>query len=480
MKKLVALTMFALASLGAYGWDDHDMLTFLSLWGQDYSGELVVAENLADFLEAEKETLAPFLDELEKRAGLAMRGLPARPGSLALDARLSGYELSVAFLKAIRVNPTLPFQLFIQPAAGAPRNLRHAPLPVKAVDLFDARFPNQPFEAVVAGERLPVLSVLSSASDEPDYGLDIGLYEDNRTNYGATYGLGTQPFGNPALLYGSQAPLHMSFPWEDPVIKVAAPFVGRGLVEYRVLQFTELARFAMKSGHPYWGMRFAGWALHYLQDMAQPYHARLMPGKGTLGMLALYTTGSKEEIAGAVVMLSNRHLLFEDYFYRLLSTRYMDESSSPVFKAMRAGTGKPVAYREGFAYDVAAKASYDRGAALDKLLVDSFPLRYTSDPAYDYGADPHKAAYDSLSALRETAPTQAKALEDFAAAIFADMGDYARSYIAYVRSDSATLPAARTPVDMRGVLYISAITGLAAALIYLLAMLAARSKRRRP
>ena len=479
MKELMALALITLASLGAYGWDDHDMLTLFSLGGQDYAGELVEAERLGDFLEAEKSALAPFLDELEKGAGAAIRQLPARPVPLALDSRLSGYELTIAFLKAIRVNPTLPFLLFIQPAAGAPRNLRHMPLPVKAVDIFDARFPNQPFESIVAGEQVPVLSVLSSASDEPDYGLDIGLYEDNRTNYGATYGLGTQPFGNPALLYGSQAPFHMSFPWEDPVIKAAAPFVGRGLAEYRVTQFTELARFAFRSGHAYWGWRFAGWALHYLQDMAQPYHARLMPGKGTVGMLSLYALGSPDDIAGAVVLLSNRHLLFEDYFYRLLSTHYMDESSSPAFAAMRTGTGKPVAYRERFAYDVAAKASHDRGAALDKLLVESFPLHYTSDPSYDYGADPKKTGYDSLATLRETAPAQAKALEAAATAIFADMGDYARSYIAYVRDATASLPPRKTPVDMRGVLYISAITALAAVLVYLLAMLAARPRRRR-
>jgi hypothetical protein len=111
--------------------------------------------------------------------------------------------------------------------------------------------------------------------------------------------------------------------------------------------------------------------------------------------------------------------------------------------------------------------------------VESFPLHYTSDPAYDYGADPRKADYDSLAVLRETVPAQAKALEASATAIFADMGDYARSYMAYVRDGAARLPPRKTPVDMRAVLYISAITAFVAVLVYLLAMLAARLRQRR-
>ena len=75
------------------------------------------------------------------------------------------------------------------------------------------------------------------------------------------------------------------FYFENAIVFKAAPFLAQTHVEYRVRQYMTLARFAFAQGHPYWGYRFLGWGLHYLQDLSQPYHASILPGVGTMKML---------------------------------------------------------------------------------------------------------------------------------------------------------------------------------------------------
>ena len=69
----------------------------------------------------------------------------------------------------------------------------------------------QDLRTLAAGDPVTIAEVIASASDEPDFGMDVGLYEDNGTAFGAVYGFGETPFGNDNLDYGSQAPFHMGF-----------------------------------------------------------------------------------------------------------------------------------------------------------------------------------------------------------------------------------------------------------------------------
>ncbi|MDV6321572.1 hypothetical protein RVY79_21475, partial [Chromohalobacter sp. HP20-39] len=67
----------------------------------------------------------------------------------------------------------------------------------------------QRFVALQPGEAVPARAVLASACDEPDYGHDHNLLDDNPGH--PAYGFGRQPFGNPAVAISSQAPFHMGF-----------------------------------------------------------------------------------------------------------------------------------------------------------------------------------------------------------------------------------------------------------------------------
>lgn len=69
--------------------------------------------------------------------------------------------------------------------------------------------------------------MIASANDEPDFGMDIGLFADNGTDFGQRYGFGQQPFGNPNLDYGSQAPFHMGFYHLDWLTRTAQPSLLR-------------------------------------------------------------------------------------------------------------------------------------------------------------------------------------------------------------------------------------------------------------
>ena len=116
------------------------------------------------------------------------------------------------------------------------------------------------FVRLRAGDSVAPLVVLASASDEPDYGLDLNLWEDTPSEWGARYGFGQIPFGNPNLEFSTQAPFHMGYYHESSTIYMAAGFLKRTYPLLRIHQYAGLSELAFRTGHPYWGWRFAGLA----------------------------------------------------------------------------------------------------------------------------------------------------------------------------------------------------------------------------
>jgi hypothetical protein len=473
------------ASLSA--WEDHDQLTTLALADEAFASAAVTAEPLEMFLEAEKEGLVSLFATVETRANKELSYYLPLPANMVFSGAGNGPELRAAFLRVLRVNPNTPFSLFVQtPAWGV--KTRPA-LPLSAVDLYESRIPNPPFEKVLPGESVTILEVLSAASDEPDYGMDIGLYEDTGTEVGKIYGFGKQPFGNPALSYGSQASIHMAFPREDPIIKLAAAFSQKSLLPYRVMLYEALSRFAFSQGRDYWGWRFAGWALHYLGDMTQPYHARMLPNLTTTQILVLNLMGRAEDKAKALVLLSNHHVLLEDYFYGAMAEHAGPSATgtdgvSPIYAALRGASpfakrGLPP-WRRGYEQDVLAKRAYDRAGELDHLLSVTFPAKYVSDPAYEYGQKNVGATreYDPYSRLRAENPAAAAKLDSIAAEIFADYGNAVRTFTASVRDTATVVPPRKAVTDLRALLYILVLLGVAA-LVILLFVAGARKRRAR-
>jgi len=433
---ILAATLSPLAA-----WDNHTQLSYLALEGESLAATKVKAETLGDFALAAQPELADLLSRLEAEARKDIPLYPARPEALAFEGPYATADAArTAFIAAIRVNPAVPFALYVQLQAGAPRTAR-PDLAVTAADIYDNRVPNGPFQALSPGEEVAALEVVASASDEPDYGMDIGLFSDNKGPVAATYGFGIQAFGNPALPYGSQAPFHMAFASESGLLKAAAPFTKVALSDWRFRLYSELSHFAFAEGHAYWGWRFAGWALHYLQDMAQPYHASVMPGKSTMGMLWLYAVQGQKARDDALVLLSNRHVVVEDYIYGAEAAYGRDATATRLCSALKAEDSglsakdlSALAWRPGYLYGVVAKRAYAEGRKLDSLLVSSFPARYVADPAFDYGVGNvgPNAAYKPWAALHASAPDKAAALDAFMTRILAEVGAETRIYIEWL------------------------------------------------
>jgi hypothetical protein len=458
--------LLACAALSAFAWEDHAPITYAALAGQSYAAQMVQAETLDAFLAAERPALSAVLAGIEAKAKQLLDYYPPLPPALSFSAQAPDTSLRAAFLAAVRVNPAMPFPLFVQLPLGASHDGMR-PLAVDQADPMGYRIPNPPFEALSSGERVSALDVVATASDEPDYGMDVGLYADNGGAVGALYGFGKQPFGNPSLNYGSQAPIHMAFPHEDPLIKLAAPFTQRSLSAYRTLQYSTLARFAFASGHPYWGWRFAGWALHYVQDLAQPYHASMLPGMSTFQIIWLNLTGSAAAKNAALVLVSNRHTVIEDYLYRAMAAPPGDAGRDRLYSALHLGPKSPRVepWRDDYAYDVVAWKSYRRAPAFDRLVAATFPAAYVSDPNYDYAAAGE--VHDPYDELQNSAPVKAAVFDEECASIFSDLGSWTRTFVAFASDPKAAELPRKAPYDPRALGYLAAVAALVAVIIAL-------------
>lgn len=357
-------------------WSNHSLGTWLALADlpELRQAEPVQVERLEDFLAAEAVALQQVLDEQEARAREELPDYPARPDSLRWTADGSG-DRRRAFLMALRVSPEIRLAYFVQALPGLELSAAKV-LPAQDVLVFRklSLWNEWRFLAVEPGERVSPRAVLASAADEPDYGHDINLFSDNPGEVGALYGFGPQPFGDARFEYSSQAPFHIGYYHESAVIYQAAPFLARTYPELRVRQYMALARLAFESGHPYWGYRFLGWALHYVQDLTQPYHAKALPGENTATLMwtaiqaALGDTSGKE---AAIERVATRHTEVEkyqaDWLRRLLREGRNDD---PLLRAY-ADTSDDDRYPPfgpGYLQDVVAQESYEAADEFDERI----------------------------------------------------------------------------------------------------------------
>lgn len=260
------------------------MATFLLAWENHVLPTTLAVSNMPEISKAKKihpESLENFLKATGSRLEKVLRQEEqwARQHVLNYPPRccVRNDNSRAWFLKTIRVNPNIKLLL---PKA----------------------------------KQVSAASVFIRATDEPDDGLDIGLWADNDTDFGREYLFGNQPFGDPRLDFGSQAPFHMGFYHEWRLMYLVASDLQRTLPEYRIHLFYTLARFAFQTGHPYWGWRFAGWGAHYIQDLTQPYHTTLLPGTHTAWLIfcgLLDKIGIHGPKLKLVQEASDKHLAFE-------------------------------------------------------------------------------------------------------------------------------------------------------------------------
>ena len=438
MKRVLG-TLVALISLGttaAWAWSNHSLVAYRALETMPEVAKAapVTVEPLEAFLKAEEKAIEALLARQEAWARKNIEPYAPRPDTLAFAANpaRSDDARRLAFMMALRISPNSKFALFVQPDA------KTTPEPVALLAHAAVNFlpeqPNTPYRyvALKAGETVPVLSVVATASNEPDYGLDINLWEDSPSDWGKVYGFGKLPFGNPALYFSTQAPFHMGFYHQDWLIFKAAPFIKRTFPLLRIHQYSGLAALAFRTGHPYWGWRFTGLALHYTQDLTQPYHANLAPGDSTFRMISanvLAMAGAPRQRDDLIVLLSNRHLALEKYQNELLMASARAKQDTPLELALRKlelDTSYP-AWNDLYPRDVVAKESYAAGARMAQVIVASMPAEFVSNPAFDVGVK--EAGIDLGGAMAKSDPGQRAELDRQLGELLGRFGAHSRNTI---------------------------------------------------
>ncbi len=399
---LLALALPAVA----HGWDRHADATRVAFtWGPGRGGQApvlrdmagtVAVEPLDSFLAATGAPLAALLDDEERWARMHVPRYPPRPEALRFAPDARGSELRTRFLEALRVNPTV--RLALPPGALA-----------------------EPLE------------VLAAASDEPDQGLDIGLFQDSGTPHGGRYGFGPLPFGNPTLSFATQAPFHMGFFYESRLLTTLAPALLRTYPELRIHQCAALARFAFASGHPYWGWRFLGWGLHYVQDLTQPYHATVSPGTSVatlVGVSLLDLVGIHRPRAERLQLLTNRHLALEAYQGAAVADALARrDAADPLLAALRdpARDAAYVPFDDAAPRARVAAIAHAKAARADAVVAAALPARWVKDPRHHAGAAGVEMDVWGELARRGT-PEARAAMATLLRDLLADLGGASRSY----------------------------------------------------
>jgi hypothetical protein len=429
------LLLGLLGAPAAQAWSNHTLGTREALSVLPAAREPVTVESLESYLRSQATALEALLDEEERWARRDLPGYPARPEALAFRAGGGAEGMRARFLAALRVNPEARLRLCVQAAPGEPETSAPRLAWSEVTLLHGGEVTRNTYLALAEGEPVAALEVVATAADEPDYGLDLGLWEDNGTAWGGQYGFGRQPFGNPALEFSSQAPFHMGFFHESAIVYAAAPFLRRTLPEHRIHLYRALARQAFGSGHRYWGWRFTGWALHYLQDLTQPYHARVLPGVSLARMLWVNTldlVGVHRPKAEAVTLVSNRHLALENYqVRRMRAALEADRRDDALLRALRGearAEEPPVpSASERAPRDLVAREAASSADATDRAVTRALPAHYTSDPGFTY--DDARDPADLFAAADAAPPEARQALERSVADLLARFGAHTRSFV---------------------------------------------------
>jgi hypothetical protein len=258
---------------------------------------------------------------------------------------------------------------------------------------------------------------------------------------GRVYGFGEQPFGNPNLEYGSQAPFHMGFYHEAGIMYTLAGFLKKTYPEYRLRLYRKLAALAFATGHPYWGWRFTGWGLHHLADLTQPYHATVLPGVSTGYALWINTIGMvgiSGPKANAIQLVSNRHTALESFVQVVLQRAYSEkEPNNPILLALQSAEKTP-AYADTMPRAAVAKLAHDNAKNTDDALEKNMPPKYVSDPKFEIGTSPERMQI--VEKIREAKGMKAiDNLVNLNATLLKPFAAYGHSYILAILQEAKEL-----------------------------------------
>jgi hypothetical protein len=426
-------------------WNEHPLITYpvAASLAEVRKAQPVKAESLAAFINAEAKSLERLLAQEEAWAKNNLQWYAPLPVPLTFQANGDPNSAGERFCRAIRINPRTKLPLYLEFVPGQDVGRRNK-ISAQSISFLQdtSDWDKTVFVSLKNGELVRPLDVVVSASDDPDLlGLDIGLFVDNKTDTGRIYGFGEQPFGNPNLEYGSQAPFHMGFYHEAGIMYTLAGFLKKTYPEYRLHLYRKLAALAFSTGHPYWGWRFTGWGLHYLADLTQPYHSTVLPGVSTGYALWINTIdmiGISSPKANAIQLVSNRHTALENFVQVVLQRAYSEkETNNPILLALQSAERSP-AYADTMPRAVVAKLAHDAAQKTDEVLEKNMPPKFVSDPRFEIGTSPERTQI--IETVRtEKGQKAVDNLVNLSAALLKPFATYGHSYIRAILQEAKEL-----------------------------------------
>jgi hypothetical protein len=347
----------------------------------------VTVESLDNFLRLQEKTLEALLASQEAWAIATLEYYPQSPPELAFVARPQRSEEArrAAFLRALRVSPETKFALFYEPDPNGSNTTNPSRGTLNAAQVGSVTAggslagPEKKFLALRPGDLITPLAVLASASDEPGYGMDAYLWSDSPTKRPLLYGFGPQPFGDTGSAIDAQAPFQMGFFHEDALLYSVAPWARRSMVRARYYQFSTLASLALRTGHDYWGWRFAGLALYYLQNLTHPYFARLAPGESSMALLGYYTLarfGMPAQRKERIRAIGNQRVALTGVQAALVS------NSKTALQAQDQDATYPE-WSNTYLRDVVSAQAAQLADAAHQVLIDNLPTEWLVQPGID-------------------------------------------------------------------------------------------------
>jgi hypothetical protein len=432
IKPLIALSL-GFASAATLAWSNHTLVshTLLSTLPEVRDAQPVKVETIESFLIANEQKLEVFLASQEIQMRSILWHYAPRPDALAFKATGDADTIRDRFTRAIRINPNMKLPLYLQLLPGVQRdNKAIAP---KDITIFNdvGYLADVQLVQLSEGDMVAPVDVATTANDEPDHGLDIGLFTDSKTDYGQEYGFGVQPFGNPNLEYGTQAPFHMGFYHESSLLYAAGAFLKETYPEYRISLFKQLSEFAFENGHDYWGWRFMGWGMHYIGDFSNPYHITPVPGNSTLDTLypgILGLAGFPQAQKDATQLVSNRHTVLEDFQSLIMSTAFENHNHEhQTIKALHAPETTRE-YKHADIIHVFAKGSYDKSEHINDVIDQTMPENFVSDVTVEYSDLGVKSELIKI-VKQESGDEGVQSLLDSISDLLSDFSENGASYI---------------------------------------------------
>ena len=442
VKSLLLATCTLLASNHVMAWANHTLISqgLLESMPEVANAQPVQVESLESFLLANEAQLAAFLTQQENWMQKNLRHYEPLPDALAFKASGRLDDIRQRFTHAIRINPNTRLNLYLQMTPGHESGQGTVLDAAEITTFSDNRYLDKiNILQLQPGDKVSAMDVVISANDEPDHGMDIGLYTDSNTEHGKIYGFGVQPFGNPNLEYGTQAPFHMGFYHESQVMFAAGGFLKRTYPEYRIQQFKHLAEFAFKTGHAYWGWRFMGLGLHYVGDFSNPYHVTPVAGNSTastiwVGLLSI--AGMSGPQHDAVQIVSNRHTAIEEFQQSVMTEAFKNQQADHVALQATRGATSAGQYQHNFVIDVFAKGGYEQASALDEVILQTMPAKFVSNVKVEFSQLPER--HQLVEKIREHKGQAAvDSLNQTLAQLLTLFGENGKSYVQGILKASA-------------------------------------------